>query len=175
MRTRSIIAIFGFLIFAVFSFSLKREMRGNNAPALMIQRGMVAPNFQALDMNGHMVDLYETANTNKIVAIVFWATWCDPCRLELANLHKIYLGLKKARGFELLAVNLDPQEIANFPFAKELPFPVLLDPGQTIAKQFGIRSLPSTVILDPNGTHRVLNSMEGPLGALFGANMQTRQ
>jgi peroxiredoxin len=174
MRARPILAILGFAAFAFFSFSLKREMRNNSASTLMIQRGMVAPDFQALDLNGHTVDLYETVKANKIVDIIFWATWCDPCRVELANLQKMYPGAK-ARGLELLAVNLDPQEIPNFAFVKELPFPILLDPGQTIAKQFGIRSLPSTVILDPNGTHRVLNSMEGSLGALFVANMQTRR
>src|SRR5215469_9919478 len=111
MKTRSTLAIVGFAAFAFFSFSLKREMRGNNTSTLMIQRGMVAPNFQAFDMSGHLVDFYETARANKSVAVVFWATWCDPCRTELANLQRIYLGVKKARGIEVLAVNLDPQEI----------------------------------------------------------------
>lgn len=175
MRTRSIIAIVGFLVFAVFSFSLKREMHGNNAPQLMIQRGMVAPDFQALDLNGQMVDLYETAKSNKIVGIVFWATWCDPCRVELNNIQKSYLGAKKTRGVEVLAVNLDPEQMPNFPFVRELPFPVLADPGQMIAKQFGIRSLPSTVLLDPNGTHRVLSSAEGEIGALFVAGTPGRR
>lgn len=157
----------GFLVFAVFSFSLKREMRGNTTPVLLIQRGMVAPDFQAPDLNGNTVGLYETAKNNKNVVIVFWATWCDPCRVELANIQKAYAGAKQTRKLEVLAVNLDPEQMPNFAFVKELPFPVLADPEQTIAKQFGVRNLPSTVLLDPNGTHRVLSAVEGGIGALF--------
>jgi peroxiredoxin len=161
--------------FAFFSFSLKREMRANSTTTLIIQRGQVAPNFQATDMNGNTVDFYQTVKSNKAVGVIFWATWCDPCRVELANLQKMYLGVKKTRGMELLAVNLDPQEIPNFPFAKELSFPVLLDQGQTIAKQFGIRSLPSTVIVNSIDPPRVVISMEGSAAALYVANMQTRR
>src|SRR6266700_5801536 len=148
MRTRFVIGTFGFVLFAFFSFSLKREMRGNDASQLMLQRGMAAPDFQAADMNGSRVDLYEVAKANKAVVVTFWATWCDPCRVELANFEKMYPGKKKA-GMEFLAVNLDPPELQNFPFVKELPFPVLLDQGQTIAKRYGIRSLPSSVIVSP--------------------------
>jgi peroxiredoxin len=174
MNIRSIIAIVGFAAFAFFSFSLKREMRANAASAVMIQRGEVVPDFQAFDLSGNRVDLYETAKANKAVIVIFWATWCDPCRTELVNSQKMYLSLKKA-GREVLAVNLDPQEIPNFPFVKDLSFPVILDPGQAIAKKFGVRNLPSTVIVDSNAPPRAMISMEGSTAAFYVANMNARR
>jgi peroxiredoxin len=105
--------------------------------------------------------------------VTFWATWCDPCRVELANFDKMYPGKKKA-GMEFLAVNLDPPEIQNFPFVKELPFPVLLDQGQSIAKLYGVRSLPSSVIVGSGATPRVQTSMEGSTGSAYVARMYLR-
>ena len=174
MRTPSVVATIGFVVFAVFSFSLKREMRGSDASQLMIQRGMAAPDFQVSDMNGNRVDLHEIAKTHKFVVLMFWATWCEPCRVELANFEKMYPGRKK-EGMEFLAINLDPPEIQNFPFVKELPFPVLLDQGQRIAKLYGVRSLPSSVIVGSGATPRIQVSMEGSVGALNLARMFSRR
>jgi thiol-disulfide isomerase/thioredoxin len=170
MRICRVIAIIGFAAFAFFSFSLKREMRANVASTVMIQRAQVVPNFQAFDLGGNRVDLYETTKANnRGVIVIFWATWCDPCRAELTNLQKMYTSIKKARR-ELLAVNLDPQEIPNSPWVKELSFPVILDPGQAIAKKFGVRALPSTVIVDSNSPPRAMASMESSTAASFVAN-----
>jgi peroxiredoxin len=160
MSAPSIIATFGFVAFALFSFSLKHEMRSNNASTLVIQRGMVAPDFDAIDMNGRRVNLYETKRGNDSVLLLFWATWCDPCRVELTSLEKLYAS-KKAAGIEFLAINLDPAELQNFPSIKQLPFPVLLDQGRTIAKLYGIRTLPSSVFIGPGAMPRVSMSMEG--------------
>jgi peroxiredoxin len=160
MRAPSFVATFGFVAFALFSFSLKHEMRSKNASALVIQRGMVAPDFDAIDMNGRRVNLYETKRGNDSVLLLFWATWCDPCRVELTSLEKMYAG-KKAAGVEFLAINLDPAELQNFPSIKQLPFPVLLDQGRTIAKLYGIRTLPSSLIVGPGAVPRVSMSMEG--------------
>jgi peroxiredoxin len=62
---------------------------------------------------------------------------------------------------EFLAINLDPAELQNFPSIKQLPFPVLLDQGRTIAKLYGIRTLPSSLIVGPGAVPRVSMSMEG--------------
>lgn len=173
MRTSSVAATLGFVVFAFFSFSLKREMRGNDVQEVMLQRGMAAPDFQAADMNGGRVDLYEIAKTNKAVLVTFWATWCDPCRVELANFAKMYPGKKKA-GMEFLAINLDPPEIQNYPFVKELPFAVLLDQGQRIAKLYGVRSLPFSIIVGSGAEPRVEAAMEGSFGAAYVARMYLR-
>jgi peroxiredoxin len=164
MRTRFVICTFGFVMFAFFSFSLKREMRSDGASQLMIQRGMVAPDFQATDMNGNRVDLYEIVKGHKAVLVTFWATWCDPCRVELANFEKMYPS-KKDAGMEFLAVNLDPSELQHFPFVNELPFPIVPDQEQRIVKLYGIRSLPSSVIVASGTPPRIQNSMEGSIGA----------
>jgi peroxiredoxin len=56
--------------------------------------------------------------------------------------------------FRLLAVSLDRQgEAAARPFVEslKLTFPVLLDNGLEVSRQYNVRGLPSTYLIDPDG------------------------
>ena len=58
--------------------------------------GALAPDFTAENyVTGEKVRL--SAQQGKITVVMFWATWCAPCREELPNLEKLqrYLGKEK--------------------------------------------------------------------------------
>lgn len=63
----------------------------------------------------------------------------------------------KAKGFEILAVNIEPdaqQEIRDFIKELRLTFPVLLDPDMKVTRKFRVIGLPVSVLIDRQGIIR---------------------
>jgi len=91
----------------------------------------------------------------KAILIVFWATWCGPCRAEMPGLVDLYRR-SSGRGLEILAVTTetrsDRQKIEDFIDANHLPFPVLYADG--LDKLYRLRGLPGTVGIDRTGRVR---------------------
>ncbi|MEQ1638816.1 MAG: TlpA disulfide reductase family protein [Methylococcales bacterium] len=88
----------------------------------------------------------------KVVYLDFWASWCAPCRTSFPLLNKLHQKLQ-ARGFEVVAVNLDEDKAKAEQFLKEIPvaFKVLSDPKGEWADKFGVESMPTSYILDQKG------------------------
>jgi peroxiredoxin len=88
----------------------------------------------------------------KVVLVNFWATWCGPCKEEMPGLERLQRRFQ-GEAFELLAVTTDQQEEAIRRFAQqlELTFPILIDEGQDVSSAFGVRGLPTTILIDKQG------------------------
>jgi thiol-disulfide isomerase/thioredoxin len=88
----------------------------------------------------------------KVVYLDFWASWCAPCRTSFPLLNKLHEKLK-AKGFEVVAVNLDEDKANAEKFLKEFPvsFTVLRDAKGEWADQFVVESMPTSFILDKQG------------------------
>jgi peroxiredoxin len=117
--------------------------------------GVQAPDFTVRDyVNGETIRL--SAQRGKVAVVTFWATWCAPCRSELPNLEKLqeYLGRDK---LTILAVNFrdnDAETIARLrQDAKEAGWKLhlALDPGERIAKAYGISTIPRMYIIGKDG------------------------
>jgi peroxiredoxin len=110
-----------------------------------------APDFSLMSLQGQPVRLREFRG--KLVVLNFWATWCAPCLQEMPSMERLYRTFKHT-AFVLLAVSMDRQgaEVAQ-PFAEnlQLTFPILLDPTSEVARQYGVRGLPTTYLIDPDG------------------------
>jgi peroxiredoxin len=110
-----------------------------------------APDFTLSDVDGRPVRLRELRG--KLVFLNFWATWCPPCRLEMPSMERLYQTFKQT-AFAMLAVSIDRQGVeAVKPFMEELhlTFPALLDQQSEVARQYGLRGLPTTYLIDPEG------------------------
>jgi thiol-disulfide isomerase/thioredoxin len=88
----------------------------------------------------------------KVVYLDFWASWCAPCRTSFPLLNKLHEKLK-AKGFEVVAINLDEDKANAEKFLKEFPvgFSVLRDAKGEWADQFVVESMPTSFIIDKNG------------------------
>lgn len=88
----------------------------------------------------------------KVVYLDFWASWCAPCRISFPLLDKLHEKLK-AKGFEVIAVNLDENKANAEKFLKTFPvgFTVLRDAKGEWADQFVVESMPTSFIIDRQG------------------------
>jgi peroxiredoxin len=111
----------------------------------------MAPPFTATTLSGQSLKLLDLRGAP--VLINFWATWCEPCRVEMPELQTIYDQYRE-RGFRLVAVNLGEPPAAVRQWAQKLglTFDLVLDERGDIAAQYHLRGQPSTYILSPAGT-----------------------
>ncbi|WP_066219514.1 TlpA disulfide reductase family protein [Formosa haliotis] len=121
--------------------------------------GSVVEDFSAPNPEGKTISLNEVKG--KVTIIDFWAAWCGPCRKENPNLVKVY-NQYHDKGLEILGVSLDGtprQKDAKAEWLAAIEKDGLawnhmsnLDYfNDPIAKQFNIRSIPATYIIDANG------------------------
>ena len=126
------------------------------ASAALPAVGVSAPDFAAKSNSGRNVRLSELRG--QVVLINFWASWCSPCRQELPLLSKIYSQYHGA-GFALLAVNVDDNRKDAEVMLKrlDLKFPTLFDGNKSVAKLYGVDTMPATLVIDRDGRVRYVH------------------
>jgi peroxiredoxin len=110
-----------------------------------------APGFTLMTLQGRPAQLREFKG--KLVLLNFWATWCAPCLHEMPSMERLYQTFKSTQ-FVVLAVSMDRQgEAVARPFVDnlQLTFPVLLDTTLEVGRQYGVRGLPATYLIAPDG------------------------
>ena len=120
-----------------------------------------ARSFQLENLAGDLVSLNDYQE--QVVAINFWATWCNPCRKEIPDLVKIQNRYRE-RGVIVLGLSRDvlnqngqlvKNEEAVQSFVKEfkINYPVLWDTEDVYNEHYGAIGMPTTIILDRK--HRI--------------------
>ena len=113
--------------------------------------GAVAPDFSAPLLDGGTLHL--AAERGHPVALVFWASWCGPCRGELPGVERIAERLRQpGHATHVYAVNTEGDRDAAAKAAHELGLhlPVALDDG-SISIAYQVQTIPHTVLLDGEG------------------------
>jgi peroxiredoxin len=120
---------------------------GGKAP----HAGDAPPPFKLVALDGSSMD-YPAATAGKVVVVRFWATWCPFCKDEMKVIETVWRE-KRDKGFEVLAVNAgqDKGDIASFIAKLGVTYPVLLDPGSKITRQYGVTGLPMTLFIGRDG------------------------
>ena len=125
-----------------------------NSPASKIAIGAIAPDLEFPDPDGKMRKLSDLRG--KVVLLDFWASWCGPCRRENPNVTNIYSQYHD-KGFEVFSVSLD-SDAASWKRAIEadkLVWPNHVSDLKKWQSQaaaiYGVRSIPSTFLLDKEG------------------------
>jgi peroxiredoxin len=102
------------------------------------------------NLNGKSVNVSDFKG--KIVFLNFWTTWCPDCRVEMPEMKKLFLQFKED-DFVMVTVNLreSSKKVRAFFKKYKLTFNALLDFDGSVGIAFGIRSIPTTFILDKRG------------------------
>jgi len=126
---------------------------GNPSPyAIESLSGQKAPDFTLKDLNGKSVTL--ASHRGKVVILVFWASWCPPCKDELQSLNKLH-GMYKNKGLVILAVSSDRSLSAVKDFVEQNPvtFNILFDERLSVSRDlYKAFMVPTTFVIDRRGT-----------------------
>jgi peroxiredoxin len=118
---------------------------------LHVQEGEQAPDFLFDYADGKQMAL-RTFRGDPVV-VSFWTSWSEPSLSQLRELRGLH---KDRRGLVILAVNdgEDPQ-VARACYDRErFPFQFVSDPHRGIARLFGVRVWPTTILIDEKRTVR---------------------
>jgi len=146
-------------VFNTFTNRIKISNVGKNITDLLrqyedpINIGELAPDFTAPSLDGGNITLSESLG--KVTLIDFWAAWCRPCRIENPNLVRLYKKYNSS-GLEIIGVSLDRTKEQwkkavsddNLPWIQVSNLNFWNDP---IARQYSIRAIPQSFLLDENG------------------------
>jgi peroxiredoxin len=100
--------------------------------------GAVAPEFALNDATGRLVRSEDMLALGPLVIKYFRGRWCPYCMTELEAWRNLY---GQIREHDALMVAIGPQTERQSDFMAGhhgLPFPILADPGNTLAEQFGL-------------------------------------
>jgi thiol-disulfide isomerase/thioredoxin len=115
------------------------------------------------------------------VVLNVWASWCAPCRAEMASLQALSDQLDPARALVVgLAVDDDPHLVREYLRRSPVRFPIVLQAQpNSVARELAVRALPETLLLDAAGrvTGRELGARDwtdATLQARWGLPLRTR-
>jgi len=151
----------GFLQVDLFAKTANQELERlfGDVGVLQIPAGTDPLEITLEDPTGRPISLAEFRG--KIVFINFWTTWCLACVIEMPSMEKLHQTFKD-KDFVMVAINLQESASRVKQFYKEykLTFTTLLDTTGDVGAGLGIRSIPTTFILDKNG--RIIGKALGP-------------
>ncbi len=113
----------------------------------------VAPStdFVLNDLTGGELKLADYRG--EVVILDFWATWCGPCKMVMPYLQKIHEDYAE-EGIRVVALSVDrkgPAVVRQFIDQSGYTFPVAMAGAELQKAYGGIRSIPTTFIIGPDG------------------------
>lgn len=146
------------LVYDQLAESLKQTTQGNVIQERISKKRQVVPGMKAIDFSmvdntGEVVSL--SAFHGRYVLLDFWASWCIPCREEHPNLIHTYQKFKD-KGFTILSVSIDTDKASwmNAISKDNLLWSQVSDlmgDKSVVYLGYGITSIPSNFLIDPQG------------------------
>ena len=115
-------------------------------------------------INGKNEELNLNDYRGKLILLNFWATWCAPCKEEMPSLDRLQTN-RKLDNLKIFPINVgqDSPEKATL-FFEDLKIQNLdlyFDPPVTLAKKFGLRGIPTSILFNKDGLEfaRIIGSI----------------
>ena len=123
-----------------------------NGPGIGPREGMRAPELGQSDTDGHTITLADLKG--KPALVVFWASWCGPCRHETPAVAKVAQSYQDR--IHVVGVNAGEDVATVKEAASELgiTWPVLLDPQNSLQRRYNVDAIPLMLVFDKDGLIR---------------------
>ncbi len=147
----NIFKYFILVIFLTFTFYTTHKVKKE----IFLEReykeeiGKEAYNFHLKDLENKEISLQNLKGS--AVILVFFATWCGPCKLELEKIKEgeNYLASYNVKLY--LVSKEEKNRVLKFMEENDFAFNILFDKEGNVAKAFGVKYIPKTVIIDEKG------------------------
>ena len=115
-----------------------------------------APDFHVMDIMGEELSLQQYRG--QVVLLDFWATWCQPCIVEMPNVKQTYAKYKNQK-FQIIGISLDNarEPLDAYIKGEGIAWRQYLDRGGAITTLYNVRAIPSTFLIDGTGIVRKVN------------------
>ena len=142
-------------------------------PAELLHRQ--APRFVRRGIDGRRISL--RSFRDKVVLLTYWATWCEPCQVEMPRFIDWQSRLT-ADGLQIVAISLDDEAkpVRAFTAERRVNYPVLMGDARLARAYGGILGLPVNFLIDRQGRIAAvfkgetdLDEMESALRAVLGS------
>ena len=101
----------------------------------------------------------------KLVMLNFWATWCAPCKEEMPSLDLLQTH-ENLDNLKIFPINVGKDGVEkSVSFFEDLQIKnleIYFDPPITLAKKFGLRGIPTSILFDKDGLEfaRIIGSID---------------
>ena len=117
--------------------------------ALALEPGQAAPGFSLAGPTGTVkLEQYQ----GKLVYVDFWASWCGPCRQSFPWMNEMQARYG-AQGLQVVGINVDAKtdDARSFLNTNPATFVIAFDPNGSAPRSYGIKGMPSSVLIGPDG------------------------
>lgn len=135
-------------------------------PTFTSWTGKSAPDFTLTDITGktHTLSRYRGKN----VLIIFWATWCRPCLIEIPHLIALRNIIDRDKLVMLAISNENPELVKTFAANAKLNYTVFAAPDSAAMPEpyNRVTSIPSSFFIDPDGKIKLCTAGLLSLGSI---------
>jgi thiol-disulfide isomerase/thioredoxin len=153
-----------FLIIFIFLISNSLAAESIDLKNLVINKELKKyDSLTFLDAQNKQLDLNDYKGN--LILLNFWATWCAPCKEEMPSLDALQIH-KKLDNLKIFPINIGKDNVEkSSEFFDELEIKNLelyFDPPTTLAKKFGLRGIPTSIIFNKGGFEfaRIIGSID---------------
>lgn len=158
-----IIPLFG-IFFALLMLALDSRQQPADTRNFTPAPPRTVVNFKAPDFELPLLDgitlVSPSDYAGRPLFLNFWATWCQPCVRELPAFEDFVAEHSEAEnGPALLTINLGETAAQISGFLAEIGvrnLPVAMDINQVVKLDYGVQNLPTTFVIDGEGSVRHL-------------------
>lgn len=131
----------------------RNDASDTTPPHRLWPAGRATPSLALSEQDGGRWSLDEARG--RVIALNFWASWCEPCRTEMSSLE-LFAQRHERDGVVVIAVNHRETDAALGRFLQQMPItlPILRDTDGAVARDWGVRVFPTTVLIGRDGRAR---------------------
>ena len=153
-----------FLIILIFLISNSFAIEASDIKNLVINKDLKKyEDLTFLDAKNNQIDLNDYKGN--LILLNFWATWCAPCKEEMPSLDLLQKHENLNR-LKIFPINVGQDNLENsLKFFEDLNIKnlkIYFDSPTTLAKRFGLRGIPTTIIFNKDGLEfaRIIGSID---------------
>lgn len=147
------------LLLGGFGFVWARSMLGDGSSGV-VQTGSRAPDFALPGLDGGQVRLSDYHG--QVVLVNFWATWCQPCKVEMPEIQAVHQA-RSVAGFTVIGVDQgeSADQVRSYVTQGGYNWTFALDQSGGVSRTYAVYGIPQSYLIDRDG--KVAYMWFGPL------------